>query len=344
MKRTRVLEVLASMVSVSNPVLKKSEIVKKLCELGVSRATAYRSYNDFVKLNRGKPLQTIGRPKIRLTPAMKRKILKKCDGKIFPGYRRIARLLKVNEHAAKRLVQESGIIVKSRKKKPKVSEEQAQRQKTRIRKLRYQSSDRVLVLDDETYFDIEGHNFFGGKRYSFASIENISNNVKFFEKSKFSAKLMVWIAISEAGHSVPYFHLSKGAINKNIYINECLKKRLIPFLRKVHPDENILFWPDLASCHYAKDTIRFIEENNIPFVNKGNNPPNVPELRPIETFWSHLKSKVYRDGYSAKNTKVLIKRIKSCLKTFDKPYFYRLLHNLREKLLKADSNGIMSFY
>jgi hypothetical protein len=31
------------------------------------------------------------------------------------------------------------------------------------------------------------------------------------------------------------------------------------------------------------------------------NPANVPEARPIEDFWAHLKRNVYMDGWQAKN-------------------------------------------
>lgn len=114
------------------------------------------------------------------------------------------------------------------------------------------------------------------------------------------------------------------------------KKRLKPFIN-LHHDENI-FWPDLSSAHYAKGTIATLNELRINYVTKDKNPPNVPRLRPIEIFWSHLK--VYHDGWVAGNAEEMKKRIRDCLKTFGKPYFERLLKNTKKLIKQAERYGI----
>lgn len=40
-----------------------------------------------------------------------------------------------------------------------------------------------------------------------------------------------------------------------------------------------MFWPDLASVHYAKDVQAELQRLKIEFVPKLQNPPNVPQLR-----------------------------------------------------------------
>ena len=99
---------------------------------------------------------------------------------------------------------------------------------------------------------------------------------------------MVWQAICQCGLKSPTF-VTQGNINAEIYINECLKKRLIPFLRK--HEGPTLFWPDLATAHYARPTTNFLQEHGIDFVPRDKNPPNVPQCRPIERYWSLVKSK-----------------------------------------------------
>ena len=42
--------------------------------------------------------------------------------------------------------------------------------------------------------------------------------------------------------------------------------------------EQVLFWPDLVTCHYKKEN--FLSENGIAFVEKAENPPNAPQIRP----------------------------------------------------------------
>ena len=110
------------------------------------------------------------------------------------------------------------------------------------------------------------------------------------------------MAISEEGHSKPLFVPSRGNVNGNVYRSECIMRRLVPFLQQYHEDGDYVFWPDLASSHYAKDTVALLRDQNINFVRKQDNPPNLPQLRPIEKFWGILKSKVY-NGVSRSTAK-----------------------------------------
>ena len=97
----------------------------------------------------------------------------------------------------------------------------------------------------------------------------------------------------------------KLSINKE----ECLQRRLIPFIKKYHQEDEFIFWPDLASSHYAETVCDFMIESKINFVEKYENPANLPECRPIEQFWAILKQKVYNGNWKAKNVDQLKNRI-----------------------------------
>jgi len=163
--------------------------------------------------------------------------------------------------------------------------------------------------------------------------------VRFFEKSKFGRKLLVWVAISPLGRSKVYFHESKGAVNSEIYSRECVEKRLKPFLDK--HGNNYIFWPDLASAHYAKDTLATYARLGINYVMKEQNPPNLPMLRPIETFWSHLKAKVYSNGWEAKSIQEMKKRISYCLTKFRTPYLKNLFKDTKKWIIRAEKRGVV---
>ena len=92
----------------------------------------------------------------------------------------------------------------------------------------------------------------------------------------------MWIAIFNWSMSKTYFCLSKSvAVNTDIYIYECLQPKLLPFIHKHHGNFNYLFWPDLDGAHYSNETVAWMKEN-VYFVEKASNPPNVPQARPIE--------------------------------------------------------------
>ena len=80
---------------------------------------------------------------------------------------------------------------------------------------------------------------------------------------------------------------------------ETLRIRLYSYYD--HSDRNYIFWPDQAGCHYAEHSLDVLCENLIHHVDKGDNPANLPEVRPIEDFWSILKAKVYENNWEAKH-------------------------------------------
>ena len=92
---------------------------------------------------------------------------------------------------------------------------------------------------------------------------------------------MVWMAISAKGVSNVYVHRGKQAVDQKIYLKEYINRRLLPFVDKYHSNGNILFWPDLAQSHYSKIVQQRLNEN-ISYVSLVDNPPNVPQARPIE--------------------------------------------------------------
>ena len=83
---------------------------------------------------------------------------------------------------------------------------------------------------------------------------------------------------------------------------------------KHHSDGDYLFWPDLAATRYAQDTITLFQERNVRLVSKDANPPNTPQLRPIEDIWLWLKRAVYANGWEAENIDQLKRRVKKCLR------------------------------
>ena len=74
-----------------------------------------------------------------------------------------------------------------------------------------------------------------------------------------------------------------SAANQYAYLDS-IKKRLLPLIHEHHSDGEYVFWPDLASAHYANNVITYFEVNNINYVKRADNPPNLPEVRLIEDF------------------------------------------------------------
>ena len=165
---------------------------------------------------------------------------------------------------------------------PHASQKQKAAQKSRLTKLKKRimnaSKFHDIVMDDESYFGLSGFDQPGNQGYYAKNKEQVDIDIKYKRKQKFSPKILIWLAISPKGHSEIFFAKNKQAINAEIYSNECIRSRLIPFLEKYYPNKDYLFWPDLATAHYAKTTTDVYSENSINYVLKDGNPPNTPQL------------------------------------------------------------------
>lgn len=241
------------------------------------------------------------------------------------------------------LLKKFGIDTWSKVDAPKSTPAQQQRQIDRLQSL---SSDlmkvnghRDIIMDDESYFPLSGKT---SKHFLSSDRKSVPDNTKFKVRSKFEKRLLVWIAISKKGHSEPFFVPKNCAVTAEIYRTNCITERLKPFIEKYYPNGRYMFWPDGASAHYASSTLETFENLAIKVVEKEQNPPNVPQLRPIERFWSHLKQKVYKDGWEAKTFRQLKLRIKKMLKEFELEYFENLMKNCKEKIAHASANGPLS--
>jgi len=109
-----------------------------------------------------------------------------------------------------------------------------------------------------------------------------------------------------------------------------------------YKDGKYLFWPDLASSHYAKASLQKLDSLGIKYVTKESNPPNIPQLRKVETFWAHLKNKVYENNWTPKTGTQLINKIRKVLKTFNPQYFQTLFAHSKTKIRSAADHGVQS--
>lgn len=159
-----------------------------------------------------------------------------------------------------------------------------------------------FIMDDETYCKANFRELPGSEFYVAKNRFGVLKKYRTQCLSKYCKKYLVWQAICACGKKSKIF-VTSGTINGQIYRNECLKKRLLPFIRD-HTSrgiKNILFWPDLASCHYSKETMKWYVDNKVNVVPRDANPQNSPELRPIERYWAIIKGYLKKGRRAAKN-------------------------------------------
>ena len=78
------------------------------------------------------------------------------------------------------------------------------------------------------------------------------------------------------------------------------------------------------------------------YVKRHQNPPNAPQIRPIEQYWGILKQKVYQNNWSAQSREQLIARIKWAVKQIDPQTIIKMFDHLPSKICQAQENGLDS--
>lgn len=223
-------------------------------------------------------------------------------------------------------------------KAPNRNEKQNSTAKSRARRLyenHLHGKKCCLILDDETYVK-KAFKQMPGARYYVSKVRNkVPRKFRQVLVDKFSPKLMIWQAICACGkRSRPY--ICNGTMKSAEYISS-LKMNLIPLIRD-HGFTPTLFWPDLASIHYAKDTLSFYQANDINFVPKQDNPPNSPELRPIERFWAIIKSYLKTSGKVVTTPQQMILQWNNATKYYGESLVTRLMSNIKMKVVKFYRN------
>lgn len=196
-------------------------------------------------------------------------------------------------------------------------------------------------MDDEKYFTFAG-DIASNRAYYTLDPSTTPNCIKFKCRAKFEPKLLVWMAISAKGISRVYIHRSRNAVDATTYLNECIRKRLISFIDHYHAGDSVLFWPDLASAHYAHKVQQFLIDHGIPYVWRAKNSPNVPQARPIETIWTLLERKVYENNWKAQNLDQLARRIALKVREIGQTLVTNMILGVRKKLLKIYRKGVYS--
>jgi hypothetical protein len=116
---------------------------------------------------------------------------------------------------------------------------------------------------------------------------------------------MIWQAICSCGMKSKAFITSR-TMNSDLYMKECLEKRLLPFIRQ--HNSPVKFWPDLASCHYSAATKNWYLLNGVDVVSVEQNPPNCPEFTLIERYWALVKRIIKKNGGTTKDNKKMLQK------------------------------------
>lgn len=270
---------------IENPHWPQRRIAK---EAKASKKTVYNALTRFkqdLNLTR-KPGS--GRKKGFACPRKAEKVVHSLEKNPGLSNRKLAEKADCSEFLVRKIKKDAGLKTYKVQTVPDRNAKKNMEAKNRARKLKSDFFQKIncCIMDDETYVLCDFAQLPGQEFYSAMERGGVAEQFKTKKKAKFPKKFLVWQAICSCGQRSQSY-VTSGTINSEIYIKECLEKRLLPFMGK--HTKSTFFWPDLASCHYSNATKEWYTRNNVTLVPKEANPPNCPELRPIERYWALVK-------------------------------------------------------
>ena len=268
----------------------KIKTVKHFQNEGKDKGSVYRIIRRYEATNIVGHRKSTGRTTTVGTPKMKQKISKLFLKHPSTSVSAAAKKLDINRSTLSHIkVRKLGIKAYTKKKAPKYVKDQEQRAKSGCRFVYKKTLQKILIIDDETYLPWDPQDVPGKKFFHATDPNEVTYSEKVQPKAKFFKKTLIWQAMDENGNiSEPF--VSEGTISAEVYLKECIQARLLPFIDKYYDRNQILFWPDMASAHYANKVTSFLNDSNIEFVQKSKNAPNVPQARGIERFWALCKA------------------------------------------------------
>lgn len=286
----------------------KKDTVKHFLQEGAIRTSIYRIIRRYEETGEVSFKKIPGRDRTVTVPRNVNRVKSIFDKTPSTSVRVAADKLKISKSSVARM-KRNDLHLKAYVKQsaPKYIKDQEERAKRGCRRVYNSQLRKVLVIDDETYVPADPNDVPGKQYFHSTSRNDVTYDQKIVPKAKFFSKYLVWQAIDEFGNvSEPY--ISSASMNAKVYLNECIIKRLIPFIDKHHSRDKVIFWPDMATCHYATEVTRYLESEEIDFVRKEKNAPNVPQARGIEMFWSLCKKQYKKRSEKPKSIKAFKQR------------------------------------
>ena len=115
---------------------------------------------------------------------------------------------------------------------------------------------------------------------------------------------MVSVGVSRMGKTIVVFVEPRAKVYSEYYCNQVLRQGLLPDIQATCGRHNWKLQQDGAPSHTARNTINFLHQENIAFIEPNMWPPNSPDLNPRPNL-SHPKI-VFRKRQPGLMKKVLL--------------------------------------
>ena len=113
------------------------------------------------------------------------------------------------------------------------------------------------------------------------------------EREHFSRSIMVSVGVSQMGKTNAVFLEPNAKVNSEYCCNHVLGQSLLPDIQARCNRHNWTLQQNGAPSHTARNTINFLHQENVTFIEPDMWPPNSPDLNPVDyAVWGALQQNV----------------------------------------------------
>lgn len=280
--------------------MSRGDIFRSLKNDGVTRVMIYRTVTRFLETGTINDRPRKGRARTTRTPRVIKVVRERLRRNCAISARKTATDLKINRESAREIFRKDLKLFPFKKQKVHgVSGLSKQKRLERCKNILAGHAGDEMIFSDEKIFVLEQFHNSQNDRVWSANIENIPEHKRHVPRFQNAVSVMVWAAISTRG-KFPLIFIEKGVkINANYYVEEVLKKNVMPNAVKLFQDDYYCFQQDGAPSHTANLTQAWCKENLVDFLAKDKWPPSSPDLNPLDFFvWSYMLAKLADHKFS----------------------------------------------
>lgn len=190
--------------------LSDAEVVKHFVRQGKCRSSIYKTIKNFKQCLSVDRKEGSGRKPIKTDSRTLEKVRRHMKANPDRGYRQLAKYMNVSDRKARSLIKEAGLKAFKQQNAPKSDENQEIHQKQKFlrlyRKFLCSGKDFVVVMDDESYFSLNGFR----THYYAKSRKAAPKMVKYHRLKKFQQQLWCELPLVSSVYRNPIFNLREG--------------------------------------------------------------------------------------------------------------------------------------
>lgn len=280
-----------------------------------------------------------GRPRTVRTKSSISKVKERLKRKKRISTRKLAMSTNISRRSIQRILrQDLGYFPYKKTKQPKLTDlQKRKRVKFANWVLNNYSKDDInrWLFSDEKYFDLDGIYNAQNDRVWASSREEADRKGGSHKKTKFPAKVMVWLGACSQGFTTPVI-FEQGTMDADDYINSVLPIALKCGTKML--GDSWTYQQDGAKPHTHRLSQKWCADHFPSFIPKDRWPPNSPDLCPLDyCLWNELAQTMNWDGITTKSS--LIDEIKQTVKKVKTENILHSVLDFTKRLRLIQKNG-----